>query len=257
MIETPRAQYTQIAETIRARIEEGTYPPGSTLPSEEDFAREFGVTRPTVNRAIGQLRSSGDVKVRRGAGTTVRSLARIHRDSRKRYAARQQGTGAGEVEARELNLESRTEYRQIGRVDTPPAVASVLGIPASESSLLRSRVLYANNEPTQIADSYFPWSKTKDCKALMKPDAGTGGSYGRLAEIGYGPVRFTEDVTGRTPTDSEQRILDLDPTQWVFEIRHVAYTATDLPIEVCIHVMPQHLWSLGYGWEESIVETGK
>jgi GntR family transcriptional regulator len=258
MIDIPRSQYAQIAEAIRARIEDGTYPPASVLPSEDRLAEEFGVSRVTINKAVGQLRSAGDVKVQRGRGTTVRSLARIHRDARRRYAARADGGGAGEVEVRGLNLKSRTEYRQIARIAAPRDVAVILNIPDGEQSLLRSRVLFANDEPTQMADSYLPWSKIGGCDALMHEDAGKGGSYGRLAELGVGPVRFTEDVAGRMPTELEQRILRLEPNQWIFEIKHVAYTSTDLPIEVCIHVMPQHLWTLGYGWEEALLpRTGE
>ncbi|SCF07832.1 GntR family transcriptional regulator [Micromonospora mirobrigensis] len=257
MIETPRSQYGQIAELIRGRIQDGTYPAGSLLPSEDRLAEELRVSRVTVNRAVGLLRSSGDVKVRRGTGTVVRSLPRIHRDAQARYAARQEGSGAGEVEVGKLSLKSRTEYRQIGRTTTPPAVAQTLGLRKGEASLLRSRVLYANDEPTQIADSYLPWSITKDCKPLMQADAGKGGSYGRLAELGHGPVRFTEDVSIRMPSEKEQRTLDLDASQPVFEIWHVAYTAEDRPIEVCIHVMPGHVWTLRYGWDDQPASTGR
>ncbi|MBL7259157.1 GntR family transcriptional regulator [Paractinoplanes lichenicola] len=253
MIENQRPQYAQIADLIRTRIQDGTYAAGSLLPSEDRLASEFGVSRVTVNRAVGLLRSSGDVKVRRGAGTTVRSVPRIYRDSQSRYAARQEGTGAGEVEVRKLNLKSRTDYRHIGEVETPPAVAAALGLDTTDRTLLRSRVLYANDEPTQIADSYFPWPITKKSEALMQANAGPGGSYGRLADLGYGVVRFSEDVTARPPTEPEYRTLGLDPSQWVFEIWHIAYTAADMPVEACIHVMPCHLWTLGYAWRDKPV----
>lgn len=250
MIETPKSQYVQIAELLRTRIKDGTYPPSSALPSEDRLAEELSVSRVTINRAIGLLRASGDVRVRRGIGTVVRSLPRIHRDAQARYAARQEGTGAGEVEVRKLSLQPHTDYRQIGRVVPPETVAKSLRLRKGEATLLRSRVLYANDEPTQIADSYLPWSITKDCPPLLQPDAGAGGSYGRLAELGHGPVRFTEDVTVRMPTEAEQRTLDLEATQPVFEIWHMAFTVEDLPIEVCIHVMPGHLWSLHYRWAD-------
>jgi GntR family transcriptional regulator len=250
VIETPKSQYLQIAELLRGRIEDGTYPAGSLLPSEPKLADELGVSRVTINRAITLLRSSGDVKVRRGSGTYVRSLPRILRDTKRRYAARQQGTGAGEVEVRSLNLQSRTEYREIGRVAPTERVASVLGLRKGEETLVRRRVLYANDEPTQIADSYYPWSITKGSKELLQADAGQGGSYSRLADLGHAPVRFTEDVNVRLPTDAEQRSLELEGTQPVFEIWHVAYTAQDRPVEVCIHVMPGHLWTLRYGWDD-------
>ncbi len=254
MIETPKSQYAQIAEELRGRIDSGTYAPGSPLPSEARLADEFGVTRVTINKAITLLRASGDVKVRRGSDTRVRSLPRIPRDARRRYAARQEGTGAGEVEVRRLSLESTTKYREIARVPAPAAVATTLRLRKGEDALVRRRVLYANGEPTQIADSYYPWSIVKGDKALMREEVGKGGSYSRLAELGYGPVRFTEDVTVRVPNDAEQRTLELEATQPVFEIWHVAYAADDRPVEVCIHVMPGHLWMLRYDWDETIEE---
>jgi GntR family transcriptional regulator len=61
---------------------------------------------------------------------------------------------------------------------------------------------------------------------------------------------FTEDVIVRLPDDVEQRTLDLEQSQPVFEIWHVAYTAEDRPVEVCVHVMPGHLWTLRYGWDD-------
>jgi GntR family transcriptional regulator len=254
MVETPKSQYAQIADELRRRINGGTYAPGSPLPSEARLADEFGVSRVTINKAITMLRASGDVKVRRGSDTRVRSLPRIPRDAKRRYAARQKGVGAGEVEVRGLNLASTTKYREIARMPAPATVATTLRLRRGEDTLVRRRVLYANGEPTQIADSYYPWSIVKGDKALMREDVGKGGSYSRLAELGYAPVRFTEDVTVRVPEDSEQRTLELEATQPVFEIWHVAYAADDRPVEVCIHVMPGHLWTLRYDWDDISTE---
>jgi GntR family transcriptional regulator len=188
--------------------------------------------------------------VRRGADTRVRSLPRIPRDAKRRYAARAEGTGAGEVEVGKLNVKSTTTYREIARVPAPPAVAKILRLRKGEDTLVRRRVLYANGEPTQIADSYYPWSIVKGDKALMREEVGKGGSYSRLAELGHGPVRFTEEINARVPDDAQQRTLGLEATQPVFEIWHVAYAANDVPVEVCIHVMPGHLWTLMYDWDD-------
>lgn len=250
MIDSPRSQYVQIAELLRSRIADKNYPPGSPLPSEDRLAEELGVSRVTVNRALGLLRSTGDVRVRRGVGTVVRSLPRITRDAQTRYAARSEGAGAGQVEISRLNLRSRTDYREIGKTTPPAEIADVLRLGRGKA-LVRRRILYANDEPTQIADSFFPWTVAKDAPALLREDSGRGGSYGRLAEIGHGPTRFTEDVDVRMPTEPEQHTLDLEPTQVVFEVRHVAYTAEDRPVEVCYHIMPGHLWTLRYGWNDA------
>jgi GntR family transcriptional regulator len=250
MIEAPRSQYGQIADVIRTRIADGTYPPGGALPSEDRLADEFGVSRVTVNRALGLLRVAGDVRVRRGAGTVVRTLPRILRDAAGRYAARGQGAGAGAVEVSRLGLRSRTDYRRIAPVTPPADVAAILGLAEGEQALLRSRVLYAQDEPTQLADSYLPWSLVAGSAELLRPDAGVGGSYGRLADLGHGPVRFREDVEVRLPTDEERQVLGVEETQPVFAVVHVAYAAADRPVEVARHVLAGHLWTLRYAWAD-------
>jgi GntR family transcriptional regulator len=35
---------------------------------------------------------------------------------------------------------------------------------------------------------------------MVKRDSGPSGSYSRLADVGHGPVRFTEEVATRMPT---------------------------------------------------------
>jgi DNA-binding LacI/PurR family transcriptional regulator len=56
---------------MRSRIESGDYRPGDRIPSEALLIQEFGVSRPTVARALQDLERRGLVKRRRGAGTYV------------------------------------------------------------------------------------------------------------------------------------------------------------------------------------------
>jgi GntR family transcriptional regulator len=249
MIQVPKSQYEQIADLLRARIADETYPPGSLLPSEPELSAELGVSRVTVNRAIGLLRAQGLVRVRRGAGTYVRSLPTILRDARTRYARRNRGTGAGAVEVAELDLQPRTDYTEIGRTVATAPVARALRMAEGDEVLVRRRVLYANDEPTQIADSYYPWHLVAG-SALLQANTGVGGSYGRLADMGIEVVRFTEDVNVRMPSDHERAVLQLEGSQPVFDIVHIAWTADQTPVEAAFHVMPGHLWTLRYDWDD-------
>jgi GntR family histidine utilization transcriptional repressor len=58
------------AEVLR-RIRQRDWPPGSAIPHEVDLAREFGVARATVNRALQALAEAGWLDRRRKAGTRV------------------------------------------------------------------------------------------------------------------------------------------------------------------------------------------
>jgi GntR family transcriptional regulator len=63
--------YHQVAGILRQRIEEGVYPAGTRLNSEDELAEEFDVSRATVRQAMGELAAEGLVIRRRGRGTYV------------------------------------------------------------------------------------------------------------------------------------------------------------------------------------------
>ena len=73
---TPRL-YEQVAATIERAITEGQYQPGQRLASERDLAEEFGVSRPTVRRAVIVLEMRGLLESRQGSGVYVRRTSAV------------------------------------------------------------------------------------------------------------------------------------------------------------------------------------
>jgi hypothetical protein len=53
---------------------------------------------------------------------------------------------------------------------------------------------------------------------MVARDSDPGGIYSRLADVGYGPVRFTEEVAPRIPTPEEAQFLRLTDPQPVFNL---------------------------------------
>jgi DNA-binding FadR family transcriptional regulator/8-oxo-dGTP pyrophosphatase MutT (NUDIX family) len=68
---TKRAGYRVIAAALKERIEQGEYPPGATVPSEEAIAKEFGVARETARRAVKEIETQGLVTTVHGRGRFV------------------------------------------------------------------------------------------------------------------------------------------------------------------------------------------
>ena len=64
--------YRQIADQVRALIEQGEFPRGTRLPAERDLAQQLGVSRPSVREALIALEVEGLVEVRMGSGIYVR-----------------------------------------------------------------------------------------------------------------------------------------------------------------------------------------
>lgn len=46
------SKYEEIADIIRTRISDGTYPVDSKLPTQSDLAEEFKVSRMTIKRLL-------------------------------------------------------------------------------------------------------------------------------------------------------------------------------------------------------------
>lgn len=68
--------YRQLAEVLRGRIGQGTYPVGTLLPTEQDLCDEYGTSRFTVREALRLLAEDGLVERRQGRGTEVVSRTR-------------------------------------------------------------------------------------------------------------------------------------------------------------------------------------
>lgn len=60
-----------VANSLEARILEGSLKPGDLLPSERKLALELGVSRPSLREAIQKLVSKGMLTTRHGGGTSV------------------------------------------------------------------------------------------------------------------------------------------------------------------------------------------
>src|SRR5690348_13809234 len=67
-----RARYQQLADLLRQEIKDGTYPPGSRLPTESALRRRHDVGGMTIKRALALLREEGLIVTRRGEPPLVR-----------------------------------------------------------------------------------------------------------------------------------------------------------------------------------------
>ena len=164
-VESPRPQYRQLADLIRAAIEQGEFPPGSELPAEDQLASLHGVSRATVNRAVLILRGEGAVRVVRGRGTVVRELPVLRRDgiTRQRADLREADAarGAFQAELARLGLSARSEVGVAEQV--PPAeVAEPAGHRARRASSSRGSA-------GCTATTFLCSSRSRTCRTRSRP----------------------------------------------------------------------------------------
>ncbi|WP_304452651.1 GntR family transcriptional regulator [Nocardiopsis sp. YSL2] len=251
-LEAPKARYKQVAELLRDAIKRGDYAAGSTLPSQPELAREYDLNQSSISRAMAMLRAEGLIRTEHGKGSvvlevpTVKRVRRIDRD----YRTRPTGSSFAE-ELNKAGRTSRTELVVCDAVEAPADIAQVLRLDESEQALLRKRHMYAEDKPVQIAASYIPMSVAGSVDIAM-PDTGPSGMYARIAERGFGPVRFTEDIEVRGAKQEEADFLNITPGQPVFAILRTAFNKDDRPVETCLNVLAALQWKLTYAWEQDV-----
>jgi GntR family transcriptional regulator len=69
------AKYQLVYEDLRSRIEEGAHPVGSRIPTEDELAEHYSVSRVTMRRSLDILVSEGYLQRRQGSGYSVLTLS--------------------------------------------------------------------------------------------------------------------------------------------------------------------------------------
>ncbi|MFE6282599.1 GntR family transcriptional regulator [Streptomyces sp. NPDC057877] len=225
-VEAPK--YVRLAQTIQRRIEDGTYSPGTRVPSENQLVQAFGMSRPTVVRALDLLKRDGWLESRQGYGTIVRGRPEVveQKDRRGREALERD--------------ESRASGRliEVGRVPVPARVASLLGLPKKAYVLMRRFLVEVDSEPAELVSSYFPADLTEGTD--LGASEVLSGSVREHLEARR-KVRFdhvTERVSARLPSSDEAVLLELPDAVPVLSVLVVALDASGQALQVADVVLP-------------------
>ena len=93
----PTGKYREIVTAVRDQLAAGIYRNGDRIPSENQLAMRFGVSRPTAARALRELAAAGLVERRAGSGTYVRHPEVEREASTKTFGLLVPGLGATEI----------------------------------------------------------------------------------------------------------------------------------------------------------------
>ena len=226
-------KYAQIVSTIQRRIGDGTYPAGAQLPSETQLVREFGVSRPTVVRALEVLRSQGWIDREHGRGSFARNRAVLADRTRP-----------GKLLLDEAGAAGQGVLLQVGREPAPAAIAALLRTPAETPALLRRQLIERDSEPSELVSSWFPLDVAEGTD-LGKAGAVPGGIHQHLHAVKR--VRFdhvTERIRSRLATAEESRLLKIAKRSAVLNLLLAVYDADDRPVQVVDAVLPGDLHEL-------------
>jgi len=221
----PRPPAEQIAGYLRAQIQSEQLAEGDQLPSTSQLMDQYGVASSTARRAVGLLITEGLVEGKTGAGTFVRVQRPMIQIGTQRYSrrTRQSGQPALRAEAEAAGMISRQEIRELAEVSAPRWVAESYGIEPGSTVFVRRRTELIDEEPNQLADSYYTLDLIAAAPQLAEVATGPGGGFARIEDAGWTFWEFEERNFARMPSPEEAAGLHLPPGVPIVRKRRFAW----------------------------------
>lgn len=226
----------QIAYYLRERIRgvEGRAPewkPGERLPSEQELATEYGVSRQTMRRALATLQNEGLIVSRQGLGTFVKDVPLCVTISHFKISEQRPGFGPWEALLDDLGLPGHTQMITTLIIEAGPEVAKALGIQPTDLVVQRITHQHAGDpdQVVQIQDGRIPL-RLPDGRPLAEGTAFTrvermaDGIYATFREIGFTPWKTKPELTAVLPTSREAAVFGVDAGTPMVQMTRVTRT---------------------------------
>ncbi|HEV7657663.1 MAG TPA: GntR family transcriptional regulator [Mycobacteriales bacterium] len=234
---SPVPLYFQVSRQIEAAIDSGDLAPGDRLENEISLADRWGLSRPTMRRAIQELVDRGLLVRRRGIGTQVvhgrvkrpMDLTSLFDDLNR--SGQQPST---EVLDREL-------------VPASAVVAERLGVPVGSQVLHLERLRYAGDDPLAVMRNWLPG----DLAPVLTTEAlQTRGLYELMRGSGTHLRIATQRIAARGATAPEARLLKLRKGAPLLTMERVSYDGSGRAVELGTHAYHSENYSI----EMTVVE---
>jgi len=155
-------RHSQISQWLRQQIESGDLKPEEKLPSENELAKKFDVSRVTIRRALQSLESESLIYRCQGLGSFV-SDGRVSQNLVKLTDFNEDMSHAG--------LQPSSEVKLFQAVDAPDWLSEMLQIEPGNKVLQIDRLRKGDGEPIAFDSTWLPIfygqlldeKKLKDC----------------------------------------------------------------------------------------------
>ena len=219
---SPVPLYYQVSQQIEQAISSGQLGPGARLDNEISLADQFGLSRPTMRRAIQELVDKGLLVRKRGVGTQV-----VH------------GQVTRPVELTSL-YDDLTRGHQAPRttllvneiIPATEIVSGFLDVPVGAKVLRLRRLRFANAEPLAILENYLP----EDLSDIGQSDLESRGLYQLMRAKGVHIRVAKQRIGARAGTAEECQLLDERKGSPLLTMDRATHDDSGRPVEWGHHV---------------------
>lgn len=172
--------YFQIRADILDKIRRGEIQEGARIPSENQLAKEYGVSRPTVRQALNELVFSGFLRREQGRGTFV-APKKITEDLLSYAPFVEEVTAIG--------MQGTIKVLNKSLIQATTEVARLLDIPSNSKLVEVMGLRLADGDPVTLRMSYFPFDRFPN---LLTEELQKQSMYETISQYGIQITRATQ-----------------------------------------------------------------
>jgi GntR family transcriptional regulator len=215
--------HEQIRRMIDAQISSGLLPPGSRLPTEHEYAKEFGVSLAPVRQALLALAASGRLVRIKGRGTFVR-------EAKFDEPITLLTSFTESLRARGLDVQIQLIDQSIVRADQP--IARALGLRTAARVVRLRRLAIVADQPAAVLDAFLPADRFSGLERVGGFDDGR--SLYRTLESEFGTHLGRADSMIEVIRCADERcdLLDVPLGEPALVVQSKTHDRDGAPIEV-------------------------
>ncbi len=213
--------YIQLKELLQEAMNEGTFPPGSRVPSERELAQRYNVSRMTARQALQLLAHEGLTYSRVGKGTYV---------SEPKIPQELQALTSFTEEMARLGLAASSKVLKAEITPASGDVSRRLNLEIGAAVVTLIRVRYAGGDPMALEHTYIDHTL---CPGILeKHDFSTASLYDVMRnDYGVSVVLAEQLIETRLPQSSEWDVLAIDHLTPVLNLERTTYDADKRAVE--------------------------
>lgn len=215
--EGPVPLYAQVAERFEALIADGTLPSGTRLENEIAMGERFGLSRPTMRRAIQVLVDKGLLVRRRGVGTQI-----VHGAITRRAEL-----SSLYDDLSQDDRTPRTEVLLYELIEPTAELAQQLGVELEKPVLHIKRLRWADDAPIALMENYLV-----EAPLVLREELETRGLYEMLRERGTTMRVARQFVSARAAAKDEARLLDVSAGSPILTLERTVYDQSGRVVEI-------------------------
>jgi len=213
-------RYYQVYTVLAQRVREGEWPTESAMPTEQEFARTFGVSRVTIRKALNMLQQERLIVRQQGRGTFA--LPPPRRPNRANFSGLLENV---------VDFELHTKVRIVAfvKVGLPDEAARLLECAAGSPSLRIVRVRSDSQTPFSYTTCYVP---EPEADLLTEAELGNSTVSSLLAKGGVATASAEQRLSATVAGVEVARQLRIDVGAPLISMTRVMRDEQGKPVEL-------------------------